>query len=114
MPKAVRNSITPKRNPPTAPHDFVPMPASTQGWRQCERVTRMAFAVLESDPHLLPEASREFADSFADASIALREMSLLCSGAHARIIAATIRAGQTGARSKQATAVSRPPHRKAA
>jgi hypothetical protein len=115
MPKAKTKNILPKakRKPAkptaakvilTAAHEFLPMPASAAGWRQCERITRIAFAVLESDaPRLSDPTLLQYADSFFDVAIALKKMAALCGAAHARIVAASIRAAQKGVTTKPAT-----------
>jgi hypothetical protein len=101
--KAVSKSTATKRTRPPAPDEFFPMPASEEGWLQCKRITRIAFAVLDSAPDLLSDPTlSKFADRFADVSLALKKMSLLCSGAHARIVAASIRVGRRGAKAKPA------------
>ena len=97
-PKAVRKSTAPKglRKPPD---DFWPMPASDAGWTQCARFSRLAFAVLESDPYLLSSVTGMKRD-FDEVAIALRKMSLLCSAASARITALRIKAARKGVRAK--------------
>ena len=97
-PKAVRKS-TAAKTPPA--DDFWPMPESDAGWTQCARFSRLAFAVLESHPHLLGSVGGLKRD-FDQVAIALRKMSVLCATASARIAAARIRAVKAGVRAKPA------------
>jgi hypothetical protein len=96
-PKAVRKSTAAKTAP--APDDFWPMPASDAGWTQCARFSRLAFAVLESDPYLLGSVTG-LQTEFDEVSLALRKMSVLCATASARITALRIRAAKAGVRAK--------------
>ena len=97
-PKAVRKSTAPKglRKPPD---DFWPMPESDAGWTQCARLSRLAFAVLESDRYLLGSVTG-LQKEFDEVAIALRKMSVLCATASARIAALRIKVAKAAVRAK--------------
>ena len=81
------------------PDEFWPMPASDAGWTRCARFARLAFAVLETDRHLLGSVTGLQAD-FDEVVTALRKMSELCLRASARIVALRIKAAKAAVRAK--------------
>jgi hypothetical protein len=121
MPKTVRKTIRkakPKstaakglRTPPAEHYwDCQPMPASDMAWRYCAKICRLAWsASLKDDAKLVAihgEIDHDTLDrqmtGLLDTADAMRAMSILCLGVHARIIASTIKAGKTGVRFKAA------------
>jgi hypothetical protein len=90
--------ITPVGAVAPAPQ-FLPMPASHEGWAQVERITRLAFSVLESEKMLVTNSSIQlYVPNFADAALALKKMSTICAAAAGKITAAQIRVGRKGVR----------------
>jgi hypothetical protein len=79
---------------------LVPMPASQEGWVACQRLSLLSFWILENDREAWSLAVLPDPEDFLEAAIALRKMSILCSGAAGRITAAAIKDGQRGVRRK--------------
>jgi hypothetical protein len=116
MPKATSknttNRKTAKAGTPSAHYwDAQPMPSSDVAWRYCAKICKMAWsASLKNDAQLVAvhgEFDHDTLDrrmtGLIDTADALKAMSFLCLGVHARIIASTISASKAGVRFKAAS-----------
>jgi hypothetical protein len=99
-----------RKPPPEFYWDAQPMPSSDMAWRYCAKICKLAWsASLKDDAKLVAihgEIDHDTLDrlmtGLLDTADALRAMSMLCLGVHARIIASTIKATKAGVRAKPA------------
>ena len=100
------------RTPPAEHYwDVRPMPNSDEAWRYCAKICKTAWlASLKDDAHVVAAVGEIDHDTLdrlmtglLDTADALKAMSLLCVGVHARIVASTISASKAGVRFKAAS-----------